>query len=275
MDAAFGAPEPAYDTLYDMFDSPLAQEVRREVYAKDIGQHSWVDARELERDVSGLQLSTSSRLLDLGCGPAGPLTFVLGLVGCRGIGVDISGAAITSASKRAVSLGLRERVTLFVADLDQPLDLERESVDAAMSLDVVLHLGDRSRPFAEMARVLVPGGRLLFTDAGVVTGAVSNDEIRLRSMHGRTQFVPPGFNERALAQAGFRVLDQVDRTASLIAIAARRLGARRKFQARLEAVEGEEGFARQQRYLETVLSLSQRGAMARMMYLCESRAVAS
>ena len=51
----------------------------------------------------------------------------------------------------------------------------------------------------------------------------------------------------------------------MIAIATRRLGARRKFQARLEAVEGEEGFARQQRYLETVLALSQRGAMARMM----------
>jgi SAM-dependent methyltransferase len=55
-----------------------------------------------------------------------------------------------------------------------------------MSLDVVLHLRDRAAVFAEVARTLEPGGRFLFTDAGIVTGAVSDDEVARRSLHGTT-----------------------------------------------------------------------------------------
>jgi hypothetical protein len=40
----------------------------------------------------------------------------------------------------------------------------------------------------------------------------------------------------------------------------------------LEQLEGSSYFERQQRYLKTVIDLSQRGAMSRFMYLAESRA---
>jgi hypothetical protein len=49
---------------------------------------------------------------------------------------------------------------------------------------------------AKPGELLAPGGKFLFTDAGVITASLSNDEIALRAFHGYTQFVPPGFNER-------------------------------------------------------------------------------
>ena len=87
---------------------------------------------------------------------------------------------------------------------------------AAMSLDVVLHLRDRSRLFHEVARVLSPGGRFLFTDAGVVTGSVSNEEVRKRSVHGYTQFVAAGGTKGRSNRAGFRLIETENRTMSVL-----------------------------------------------------------
>lgn len=261
-----------YDDFYRQFDSPLMRQLRLEAYGKDIGQHSWVTAAELEEDIPRLELSRASRFLDLGCGPGGPLTFILGLVRCQGTGADLSAEAIAAGRARIASLGLDGLATLHKADLNEPLPFAKGSFDAVMSLDVILHLRDRVGVFREVARVLTSAGRFLFTDAGVITGSISDEEVRLRAVQGYTQFVSSGFNERMLELSGFRVIDRADRTASLLKNAMGRLAARFAHRAELEQVEGTSYFERQQRYLETVLGLSQRGAVSRMMYLAESRA---
>jgi SAM-dependent methyltransferase len=255
-----------YDSVYRGFDSPLAQRIRQHAYGEDIGQHSWVTARDLRADIDRLALTSASRLLDLGCGPGGPLTFVAESVGCSATGVDTNETAVAAARARAAGRGLA-RLTILHADLDSPLPFDSGSFDAAMALDVMLHLRDRSALFHEIARVLSPNGRFLFTDAGIVTGAISNDEIAARSAHGHTRVVPPGFNERCLTEAGFRLLGCEDRTESLLANAAGRLDARAAHREELESVEGRAGFAREQEYLETVVALALRGSLSRFMYL--------
>jgi len=258
-----------YGSAYREFDSPLKRRLRAEAYGEDIGQHSWVTAEQMRGDIVRLGLSRASRLLDLGCGPCGPLTFVVREVGCHGVGVELSAAALTVGRARARELDIEEAVTLHEADLDQPLPFADGAFDAAMSLDVVLHVRDRLALFSEVARVLAPGGRFLFTDAGVVTGAVTGDEIRRRSAHGPTQFVPPGFDQRMLEQARFRLIESEDRTASILASATGRRDALLAHREELIRLEGEEEFVRQQQYLETVIEISHRGAVSRMMYLAE------
>jgi SAM-dependent methyltransferase len=261
-----------YDNPYEEFDSPLKRQLRREAYGEDIGQHSWVTADELQGDIPRLMLSRASRFLDLGCGPGGPLTYLVRGVGCQGCGIDVSAKAIAAGRERVASLGLEGLVSLREADLNQPMPYADGSFDAVMSLDVILHLRDRLSAFREVARVLSPAGKFLFTDAGVVTGAISDQEVRLRAIHGYTQFVPPGFNERMLEFAGFRLLESADRSPSLLKAAAGRLTARLGHRAELEALEGSNGFERQQQYLQTILDLAERGAMSRWMYLAQSRA---
>jgi SAM-dependent methyltransferase len=262
---------PGYDGLYQDFDSPLMRQVRAEAYGRDVGQHSWVTAEELEQHVARLNLSSASRLLDLGCGPGGPLAFVVGMVRCHGIGVDLSAEAITAARARATAMGLDELVTLQVADLNLSLPFADHSLDAVMSLDVILHLRDRASLFCDVARLLAPGGRFVFTDAGVISGPVSDAEILLRSSYGSAQFVPPGSNEQLLERAGLRLIEQLDATAGLLKNSEGRRDARLAHRAELEKLEGNEAFETHRRYLETVISLGERRAMSRNIYLAEFR----
>ena len=268
-----GEPEKrSYQSLYEEFDSSLMSRIRRQAYGEDIGQHSWVTAQDLRCDVVRLKLADDSRLLDLGCGPCGPLTFIMKSLGCFGIGLDLSAAALAAGRRRAETLGLGHRLLVQEADLDTSLSLADSSVDAVISLDVILHLRDRQRAFGDIARVLVPGGRFLFTDAGVVTGSISSDEAARRSMHGFVQFCAPGYNEKMLEGAGFALLEVQDRTRGMRENAEGRLLARAENQVDVERLEGVEGFARYQAYLRTIIETAERGALSRVMYLTEAKA---
>jgi SAM-dependent methyltransferase len=267
-----GSRADGYEDFYREFDSPLMRQLRCEAYGEDIGQHSWVGAEELRRDIHRLKLSPSSRFLDLGCGPCGPHTLVLATVGCSGTGLDLSPSALRVGRARATSLGIDSLLSVQEADLNEPLPFGPRSFDAAISLDVVLHLRDRSKLFHEVARVLAPGGRFLFTDAGVVTGSVSNDEVRKRSVHGYTQFVAAGWNETLLESAGLWLIETENRTMSVLKNASGRLAAMQTHRAELEQVSGAADLQSQQDYLEIVVELARREAVSRVMYLAEVHA---
>jgi SAM-dependent methyltransferase len=260
-----------YDKLYEHFDSPLMRQLRAEAYGQDIGQHSWVTAEDLLADIPKLKLSPESRLLDLGCGPGGPLTYIVGQTKCQAVGLDVSANAIAAARDRAASLGLSEKIALQQADLNESLPFADAHFHAVVSIDVILHLRDRAAIFREVARVLAPAGRFLFTDAGVITGAISSEEIQRRTPHGYAQFTPPGVNEQLLERAGFRLIERTDRTPTVLKSAAGRLAARESRRTELEKLGGSPTFLQQQQFLQTVLALAQRAALSRIMYLAESR----
>ena len=261
-----------YESFYRDFDSPLMRQLRREAYGEDIGQHSWVSADDLRADVSRLRLAPASKLIDLGCGPCGPLTFIVATVGCQATGLELSASALQAGRRRAAALGVAGLVSTREVDLNQPLTFVTGSFDAAISLDVVLHVRDRSTLFDEVRRVLAAGARFLFTDAGVMTGALSNDEIRRRSAHGFTQFVVAGWNEGLLERAGFDLLEIEDRTESVSRNASGRLAAMNAHRADLEQASGTAAFESQRDYLETVIELSRRRALSRIMYLAQAPA---
>jgi len=176
---------------------------------------------------------------------------------------------------RAGALNVEHLLSVREADLNEPLPFEAHSFDAAISLDVVLHLRDRGRFFLEVARVLSPGARFIFTDAGVVTGCVSNESIRRRSVHGFTQFVAPGWNEALLESAGFRLIEIENRTESLLRNAGGRLAAMQRHRTELERASGAAEVANQMDYLEIVVELARLGALSRVMYLAESHGARS
>jgi SAM-dependent methyltransferase len=261
-----------YESFYREFDSPLMQKIRRETFGEDIGLHSWGSAQEMRTDIARLNLSSSSRIVDLGCGPCGPLTFILATVGCRGTGIELSPSALRAGQARARSLGVESLLSVQEGDLNESLPFPARSFDAAVSIDVVLHLRDRPKFFRDVANILRPGGRFLFTDAGVVTGAVSNEDVRNRSPRGYTQFVPPGWNERLLESAGLRLLETEDRTQSVLRYATQRLAAMQKYRAELERVSEAFDFELEQAYLNTAAGLSRSQTISRIMYLAQADA---
>jgi cyclopropane fatty-acyl-phospholipid synthase-like methyltransferase len=183
--------------------------------------------------------------------------------------VDVNRPALDAARIRAASHGVERQMILREADLNEVVPLSSRSFDVVISIDVVLHVQDRAQLFSDVARLLTPGGKFLFTDAAVMTGTLSKEEVAARSIHGFIQFSAPGLNESQLEHCGFRLLESEDRTASLLSNANGRLTARSAHWSELTSLEGPEYFARQQRYLETVIALAERGALTRRMYLAE------
>jgi SAM-dependent methyltransferase len=118
-------------------------------------------------------------------------------------------------------------------------------------------------------RVLRPGGRALFTDAMVLTGIVSHEELATRSSVGFYLFVPPGANERLLTEAGFTVREVRDVTANAAEVAARWHDARERHRAPLVAREGETNFEGLQRWLRCTHTLTAEGRLSRYAYLAE------
>ena len=113
---------------------------------------------------------------------------------------------------------------------------------------------------------------MLFTDAMVVTGLVSHEELAVRSSIGFYLFVPPGENERLIAHAGFTLLDVEDMTAGAEMIAQRWHAAREQRRQELVVREGEANFAGLQRFLACVHRLSAERRLSRYCYLAEKAA---
>jgi hypothetical protein len=110
---------------------------------------------------------------------------------------------------------------------------------------------------------------VLFTDAMVITGTVSHEEIATRSSIGYYLFVPPGENERLLAAAGFAVLSVEDVTQNAADVARRWHDARARQRDALVAREGEANFDGLQRFLLCVHTLSVEHRLSRYAYLAE------
>ncbi len=108
--------------------------------------------------------------------------------------------------------GLGGRASFVQADASQPLPFEDGSFDAILCIDAMNHLPDRPGVLSDWARLLRPDGRLLFTDPVTVTGILDSDEIAIRTSIGYFLFVPPGEDERLLAEAGLSVLAVEDTT---------------------------------------------------------------
>lgn len=90
------------------------------------------------------------RVLEVGCG-RGHLTGRLAEAGIDVVGID--------ANPRAAELAESDRV---VTMLGEDLAFPDDSFDAVVSVHAIEHIPDLEGAFAEMARVLRPGGRVLF-----------------------------------------------------------------------------------------------------------------
>jgi SAM-dependent methyltransferase len=261
-----------YDGHYGRLDADPQVAVRRETYDEDVGQASWITLAEAREFFRALELGPGRRALEVACGSGG-ITCRMALdTGARCVGVDINAQGIEAASRRAREQGLMAQVSFQLADASCRLPFPDESFAAAFCNDSINHLPRRLEVLRDWYRVLRPDGRLLYTDPIVVTGQLTNDEIRARSSIGFFLFTPIGFNERLLAGSGFLIIDVRDLTEAVASVSRRWRNARGARRAELVELEGEEAFVGLQRFLDAVHTLASERRLSRYMYLASKPA---
>jgi len=258
-----------YGASYGGFARDVYAEVRREAWGEEIGQNSWLTRDELERFMASLRLDGSSRVLEIGCGSGGPALHLARSIGCEITGVDLHEDGVANATRMAREAGLDARASFVRADASEALPFASGSFEALLCVDAVNHLRDRASVFGEWARVLAPGGRVLFTDPITVTGPLSSEEIAIRASIGYFLFVPLGEDERLLRDAGLQPLAVEDATENMAAVAERWLTARAERAEALREIEGEPTFDGQQRFLEVTARLARERRLSRFVYLAE------
>jgi SAM-dependent methyltransferase len=213
----------------------------------------------------------NSRVLEVGSGSGGPAIYLAAERGCHVTGVDINEHGVENGRRLAEDRGLADRVRFDSVDASKPLPFSDATFDAVLSNDAMCHIANRLDALRDWHRVVRSGGRILFTDALVVTGPISADEIATRSSIGLYIFVPPGENERLIANAGFELLSAHDVTAEAEMIAGRWHDAREAHRVELTAREGEANFAGLQRLLACARTVSAERRLSRFCYLAEKR----
>ena len=260
-----------YNASYGHYEEDAYREIRIETYGQDLGQTSWVVTRESREIPRALKLTASSYVLEIGCGSGRYALQVAETTGCRVLGVDLNRAGIQNANRLAEAANLAGHVRFEHRDASKRHAFGKKRFDAAFANDVLCHIPDRLAILQELFRVLRRGARLLFSDALVIGGPISDQEIATRSSIGKYIFVPPGENERMIRQAGFRLLKVSDTTRNATLIAERRFAARNKRKRILSRVEGRANFEGVQQFLACVARLTAERRLLRFVYLAEKR----
>jgi SAM-dependent methyltransferase len=147
----------------------------------------WLPATDQYEALIRAHLRPGMRVLDVGCGRGGVLE-QLGAAVDRPFGLDPDWRSL--AEHRLPDLPR-------AAGTSEAIPLPAESVDLVLSSWVLEHLPDPARTFAEVARVLRPGGAFVF----ITPGAWSPAAVLNRALHPLQARLVPLLYGRAEADA--------------------------------------------------------------------------
>jgi phosphoethanolamine N-methyltransferase len=167
---------------------------------------------EIRMIVAGVELAGKA-VLDLGCGTGGITRFLAESYRPMSIvGIDIDRGLIARARKGAADAGLGESVT-FRTVTPGPLPSADASFDVVFSKDAIVHIENKEALFAEIFRVLRPGGRVAASDWMSATDGPFSAAMAYYLQAEGLGFgmASPTRYRTAMAEAGFRDIRMVDR----------------------------------------------------------------
>ncbi|MCH8038117.1 MAG: methyltransferase domain-containing protein [Proteobacteria bacterium] len=112
--------------------------------------------------VSGLDLD-GKLVLDIGCGIGGVDIVLARDFGARVIGLDVEAELVRQARERVARAGLADSIDCRLTS-PGPLPLADGEADIVFGKDAWIHVEDKKALFAEIFRVLKPGGVLAAAD---------------------------------------------------------------------------------------------------------------
>jgi SAM-dependent methyltransferase len=152
------------------------------------------------------------RLVDLGCGRGGDLLRAAGMVGPGGhvTGIDATPRMVEAAKQRIAGL---PHATVLLGDL-AAVPLPDGCAEVLISNCAINHATDKAAVYREVARLLVPGGRVVVSDVvseAVLPESVRSDPAAWAACYGGA--IPEADYLSAVTSAGLRDLRILKRSA--------------------------------------------------------------
>ncbi|MES1151140.1 MAG: methyltransferase domain-containing protein [Dongia sp.] len=134
--------------------------------------------------VAGLDLQ-GRKVLDIGCGLGGLDEVLAGEFGATVTGVDVAQLIVKLGQERIARSALKDRIAIRLIE-PGPLPFADASFDVVFGKDAWLHIPDKASFFAEVSRVLKPGGIVTCGDWMKSPGPFSSDMEYFFKMEGLT-----------------------------------------------------------------------------------------
>ena len=200
-------------------------------------------------------------VLDVCSGMGGPARYLAWKTGCDVTGLDLTASRVEGATELTRVAGLSDSVRFVHGNaLDMPFP--DASFTLAIAQEAFAHIPDKPRLLAECARVLQPGGRLVFSDI-LHRGNLSADDAQ-RLLEGMTFSeieTADGYAEQ-LSLRGMAVVRLSDLTEEWTRILIERHAMYRSLESDTVARLGREHFERYDRAYEHFVGLYQTGVLA-------------
>jgi ubiquinone/menaquinone biosynthesis C-methylase UbiE len=167
-------------------------------------------------------ITPGSRVLDVCAGLGGPARFLASRRACQVVALELNAARAAGAARLTALVGLGRHVRVVRGDATR-LPFGARRFDACVSQEALLHIDDKAAVLREVRRVLVPGGRLAFTDWVARPALGDGERRRLREWMAATHLQTLDDYRHALGAAGFGALTVEDLADEWRAVLRRRL----------------------------------------------------
>jgi len=161
-------------------------------------------------------LTAGMAVLDIGCGIGGPARTLAAEFGCRVSGIDLTREFVRAAEMLTARVGMTAQCD-FRHGNGVTLPWPDASFDAVWSQNMLMNVPVKGAFFAEVARVLKPGGRFAFESVLAGSGGPIHLPCFWAARAELSHLVTRDELERLLERAGLDIAALDDTTASVIA----------------------------------------------------------